>query len=574
MDVNPEKEVVYFARTNFRNQDRLFGFKRKDRRQHTYIVGKTGTGKTTLIKNMVIQDIVNGSGVCVIDPHGEFVEELLEKIPVERKDDVIYFNPADPDFFIGFNPLELPDPKYKHLVASGLMGIFTKIWANTWSARMEYILNNAILALLDTPNSTLLGITRILVDKDFRQQIVSNIKDPVVKAFWVNEYEQWRDQFRNEAIAPIQNKVGQFLSTAMIRNVVGQAKSTINIFDILNTSKIFLVNVSKGRIGEDNSALLGAMMITQLQLSAMERIRIPEEERLDFYLYVDEFQNFATDSFAGILSEARKYRLNLTIAHQYTAQLTTDTSTKVRDAVFGNVGTMIVFRVGAADAEFLEKEFEPEFTPPDMVALPNHQIYLKLMVDGVTSRPFSATTLPPFKVHSSSPEEIVESSRARYGRPREVVEKDISRWSEVMGGSDGHDGGNESSFRGRSEGGGFRDRRPSGPRVRPPVREDTSALSALGIEFAPEEKKEAPQREVRPFNRVPRPKPKLQEVPRNFSPAPKQAPPPISLDHLKKEPSSTLGEKPKKVVSDEDLSIDDFRKAINESLKESLRQSE
>ena len=572
MELNPEKEVVYFARTNFRNQDRLFGFKRKDRRQHTYVVGKTGTGKTTLIKNMVIQDIVNGSGVCVIDPHGEFVEELLEKIPVERKDDVIYFNPADPEFFIGFNPLELPDEKYKHLVASGLMGIFTKIWANTWSARMEYILNNAILALLDTPNSTLLGITRILVDKDFRQQVVSSIKDPVVKAFWINEYEQWQDKFRNEAIAPIQNKVGQFLSTAMIRNVVGQAKSTISMFDIMNTSKIFLVNVSKGRIGEDNAALLGAMMITQLQLSAMERIRIPEEDRLDFYLYVDEFQNFATDSFAGILSEARKYRLNLTIAHQYTAQLTTDTSTMVRDAVFGNVGTMILFRVGATDAEFLEKEFEPEFTPQDMVGLPNRHIYLKLMVDGVTSRPFSATTLPPFKVKSSSAEEIIQASRDRYGRPRETVEQEISNWSGVMGGvaAPSHDQARPRFDGGDRNKGGQRPP-PEFRRTEPAYREDRAALSALGIEFPYQEKIVPDQADSRPYP-VPKERPKLEEVRRPFVKPTHQ---PMSLSDLKdSDKSASTPGKPKGTpkVPAGNLSIADFRKAITESLSDNLKK--
>src|SRR3989344_2074546 len=316
MGIHPEQDVIYFGRTNYRNQNRLFGIKRNDRRQHTYVVGKTGTGKSALLSNMIIQDIANGEGVCVVDPHGELVEGILTKIPKERINDVIYFNPADADSHIGFNILELPDPKYKHLVASGLMGIFTKIWSNVWSARMEYILNNAILALLDTPGATLLGVPRILADKDYRQRIIVNIQDPVVKAFWVNEFEQWQDRYRNEAIAPIQNKVGQFLSTALVRNVVGQAKSTIDIFDIMNTGKIFLVNVSKGRIGEDNSSLLGAMLITKIQLSAMERVRIPEEERVDFYLYVDEFQNFATDSFAGVLSEARKYRLNLIIAHQ------------------------------------------------------------------------------------------------------------------------------------------------------------------------------------------------------------------------------------------------------------------
>ncbi len=430
-----QNDVIYFGRVNFRNANRLFGIKRKDRRQHTYVIGKSGTGKTAMLHNMVVQDIMHGDGVCVVDPHGEFVESVLEKIPTARLKDVIYFNPADTDFHLGFNVLELPDIKYKHLVASGLMAIFTKIWSNVWSARMEYILNNAILALLETPGSTLLGINRILVDKDYRQQIIANVKDPVVKAFWVNEYEAWRDQFRNEAIAPIQNKVGQFLSTNIIRNVVGQKKSTFDIFELMNNKKIFLVNVSKGRIGEDNSALLGAMLITKIQLSAMERVRIREEERADFYLYVDEFQNFATDSFAGILSEARKYRLNLILAHQYVGQLVTDVSTKVRDAVFGNVGTMIVFRVGATDAEFLENEFSPEFTIEDLVNLPNYNIYLKLMVDGVSSRPFSATTLQPFKrpPEAATPEEIIRVSRSLYARPKDVVERDINRWSGMMG---------------------------------------------------------------------------------------------------------------------------------------------
>jgi len=433
-EIPHNRDITYFARTNFRSTDEIFGIKRKDRRQHMYILGKSGTGKSVLLSNLIVQNIENGEGVCVVDPHGELVEEILHLIPDHRVKDVIYFNPADADFHIGFNVIQVDNPKYKHLVASGLMGIFTKIWANAWSSRMEYILNNSILALLDTPGSTLLGIPRLLVDKDYRQMIIGNLKDPVVKAFWVHEYEQWRDQFRNEAIAPIQNKVGQFLSTSIIRNVVGQQKSTIDIFKIMNEGKIFLVNVSKGRIGEDNSALLGGMIITKIQLAAMERVRIPEEERKDFYLYVDEFQNFATDSFANILSEARKYRLNLTIAHQYTAQLENKDGSKVRDAVFGNVGTMIIFRVGADDADFLEKEFEPEFMAQDLVNLPNYSIYLKLMIDGVTSRPFSATTLPPMKVDLSKgvKDKIIESSRKLYTKPRKEVEDEISKWSGML----------------------------------------------------------------------------------------------------------------------------------------------
>ncbi len=437
------KDLTYLGLSTFRDKNQLFGIKRRDRRQHVYILGKSGTGKSVLMFNMIIQNILNGEGVCVVDPHGELVEGVLSAIPPNRLKDVVYFNPADTEYHIGFNVLELVDPQYKHLVASGLMGIFTKIWANAWSARMEYILNNTILALLDTPGTTLLGIPRMLVDKDYRQKIIANLKDPVIKAFWVHEYEAWQDKFRNEAIAPIQNKVGQFLSTSIIRNVVGQSKSTIDIFNIMNDGKIFLVNVSKGRIGEDNSALLGGMIITKIQLAAMERVRIPEEDRRDFYLYVDEFQNFVTDAFAGILSEARKYRLNLTVAHQYTAQLISDKSSAVRDAVFGNVGTMIIFRVGADDAEFLEKEFEPEFTPQDIVSLPNYKIYLKLMIDGITSRPFSAKTLPPM-VKSGNKEiedEVIKSSRELYCRPKTVIESEINNWSGMSLGDIG--GGNE-----------------------------------------------------------------------------------------------------------------------------------
>ena len=431
LEIPKNKDLTYIGLTTFRDKNRLFGIKRKDRRQHVYVLGKSGTGKSVLLSNMITQNINNGEGVCVVDPHGELVEGVLQTIPPHRMKDVIYFNPADTDYHVGFNVLELIDPKYKHLVASGLMGIFTKIWANAWSARMEYILNNAILALLDTPGTTLLGIPRMLVDKDYRQKIIANLKDPVIKAFWIHEYEQWQEKFRNEAIAPIQNKVGQFLSSSLIRNVVGQSKSTINVFDIMNEGKIFLVNVSKGRIGEDNSALLGGMIITKIQLAAMERVRIPEDDRKDFYLYVDEFQNFVTNAFAGILSEARKYRLNLTIAHQYTAQLITESGSMVRDAVFGNVGTMIVFRVGADDADFLEKEFDPEFTPQDIVNLPNYKVYLRLMINGVTSRPFSAKTLPPIAKNSdiNVEKEVIKMSRALYCRPKAVIEKEINDWS-------------------------------------------------------------------------------------------------------------------------------------------------
>ena len=425
------KDLTYIAETNFRRGEVKFGIKRTDRRQHMYVIGKTGVGKTGFLKNMALQDISNGQGLAIIDPHGEFVEEILDSIPPHRMKDVVYFNPADMEYPVSFNIMDVTDPKYKHLIASGLLGIFTKIWANVWSARMEYILANCILALLDTPGTTLLGIPRMLVDRDYRQKIINNLKDPVVKSFWINEYEEWESRYRNEAIAPVQNKVGQFLNVSFVRNIVGQAKNTIDIEDIMNNQKILLVNVSKGRIGEDNAAILGAMIITKIQLAAMERVRIPEDERKDFYLYVDEFQNFATDSFVNILSEARKYRLDLIIAHQYVGQLTTDTSTAVRDAVFGNVGTMVTFRVGAADAEFLEQEYMPEFLQNDLIRLANRDIYIKLMIDGITSRPFSARTItvPPIVKNDKKHDEIVSFSRAKYSRPVKDVEDEINRWA-------------------------------------------------------------------------------------------------------------------------------------------------
>ncbi len=427
--MNTPEHINVFAKTNFRNKEVAFGIKTDDRRRHIYIIGKTGMGKTTMIENMIVQDVMAGHGVAFVDPHGESVEKILNYIPSARVNDIVYFNPADVDYPIAFNPLESVDPKYKHLVASGLMGVFTKIWENVWSARMEYILNNTILALLDTPGNTMLGIARMLVDKKFRKRIVDNIRDPIVKSFWVDEFANYNDRFRNEAIAPIQNKVGQFLSSAIIRNIVGQPRSTIDLREIMDKKKILLLNLSKGRIGEDNSALLGAMFITKLQLAAMSRVDVPEEERPDFYLYVDEFQNFATESFATILSEARKYRLNLIIAHQYIGQLITETkSTKIKDAVFGNVGTIVLFRIGATDAEELESEFDPAFTPTDMVNLTKYHIYLKLMINGTASQPFSAVTLPPLAKKTGSEDKVIRVSRERYSNQRQQIEEKITRW--------------------------------------------------------------------------------------------------------------------------------------------------
>lgn len=422
-------EINFFGKTNFRNRQVPFGIKTDDRRRHMYIVGKTGMGKSTMMENMAIQDIRNGKGVCFIDPHGDLVQNILNYIPNDRVNDVIYFNPSDLDNPIAFNILEAVDSRYKHLVASGLMGVFTKIWASMWSARMEYILNNTILALLDSPGNTMMGIVRMYVDKKYRKKIVDSCKDPMVKSFWLEEFANYAEKYRTEAVAPIQNKVGQFLSSAVVRNIVGQPKSTIDLREIMDGQKILLLDLSKGKVGEDNSALLGAMIITKLQLAALSRVDTPESERKDFYLYVDEFQNFVTDSFATILSEARKYRLNLIMGHQYIAQLAPDNNTKVRDAVFGNVGTMVVFRVGAADAEYLETEFEPHFTPTDIVNIPKYNVILKLMINGVSSDPFTATGIKADEEwFTGNSEKVVKVSRERYGNKKEEVEDKISRW--------------------------------------------------------------------------------------------------------------------------------------------------
>ncbi|MBU2264609.1 type IV secretion system DNA-binding domain-containing protein [Patescibacteria group bacterium] len=428
------EQITLIGETDFRNQKRRFGIKPGDRQRHVYVVGKTGTGKTTLLENMAKQDIQAGLGVAIVDPHGEFAEKMIDFVPSSRVNDVIYFNPADTEFPMAFNVMEKVDAEHRHLVASGLVGVFKKIWAESWGPRLEYVLRNAVLALLEYPGSTLLGIMRLLVDKEYRARVMEKVKDPVVKSFWVDEFSKYKGNFEVEAISPIQNKVGQFLTNPMIRNIVGQTKSTIDLRRAMDEGKILIMNLSKGLIGEDASALLGAMMITKLQLAAMSRVDMPESERRNFYLYVDEFQNFATDSFANILSEARKYRLNLTLAHQYIGQLITDNSTRVKDAVFGNVGTMIIFRVGAEDAEFLEKEFSPEFMAPDLVGLGFAQVYLKLMIDGFSSRPFSATTLSPIvREEKSSREKIIKVSRERYGGlARHEVEEKIARWSGMM----------------------------------------------------------------------------------------------------------------------------------------------
>lgn len=426
--VHKEPEhITVIGVTNYRNKPMKFGIKIDDRRRHVYIIGKTGGGKTTLMENMMVSDILGGNGVGVIDPHGDFAEKLLAMVPADRIDDVVYFNPADVENPIGFNPLEKVTNEHRHLVAAGLMGVFKKIWIDAWSARMEYILNNTILALLENPGSTLLDIMRMFSDAAYRKEVVSNLTDPVIKSFWVNEFAKYEQKFATEATAAIQNKVGQFVSNPLIRNIIGQSKSTINMREVMDGRKIFIANLSKGRVGEDNTALLGAMLITKMQLAAMSRVDTPEKERKDFFLYIDEFQNFFTESFANILSEARKYRLSMTLAHQYIGQLVNQGNTVVRDAIFGNVGTIITFRVGAEDAEFLEKEFTPELTADNLVSIGKHSVYIKLMIDGLVSRPFSASTLPPYPTPEITfTDVIIENNRRKFGHSKELIEKKIN----------------------------------------------------------------------------------------------------------------------------------------------------
>jgi len=422
---NNNERLNVFAETTFRNERKKFGIKADDMRKHVYIIGKTGMGKTRLMENMAIQDIQAQRGIAFIDPHGDSAERLLDFVPSKRINEVIYFNPGDLNYPIAFNVMEKVEVEHRHLVASGLLGVFKKIWPDVWSARMEYILNNTILALLEYPGSTLLGVNRMMGDAEYRKKVVEKITDPVIKSFWKREFARYTERYEVEATAAIQNKIGQFISAPLIRNIVGQVKSSINMREVMDKGMILIVNLSKGLIGEDVSLLLGGLLITKLQLAAMSRVDIEEEKRKDFVLYVDEFQHFATRSFVNILSEARKYRLSLCIGHQYITQM----EEEVRDAVFGNVGTIISFRVGADDAEYLEKEFAPEFSMEDIVNLEKYNIYLKLMIDGIASRAFSAKTLVPFTPpKKTSKQKIIKVSRERYGTKRDIVEEKIEKW--------------------------------------------------------------------------------------------------------------------------------------------------
>jgi hypothetical protein len=424
---DPE-HITYFAETDYRNQRTRFGIKSRDRTRHMYVIGKSGVGKSTLLENMAIQDIQNGEGVAVLDPHGSFAEKMLDYIPADRIKDVVYFAPFDTNYPISFNVLEDVGADKRHFVAAGLMSTFKKIWVDAWSARMEYILNNILLALLEYPDATLLGVNRMLADKEYRKKVVDNVTDPGVKAFWVDEFAKYGDRYMQEAGAAIQNKIGQFSASPLIRNIIGQPKSSFNIRTLMDEQKILIMNLSKGRVGEQNTSLLGSMLITKIYLSAMSRAEVTSQRMgllPNFYFYVDEFQSFANETFADILAEARKYKLALIIAHQYVAQM----EEKVRDAVFGNVGTTISFRLGPLDAELLEKVFAPQFTQNDLINLGMAQIYLSLLINDIGSPAFSARTLPPIpRPAISYRNDCIEWSRLHNAAPRETVESNTREW--------------------------------------------------------------------------------------------------------------------------------------------------
>lgn len=429
-DESPKQKLTYLGKIDYRDKQVVFGIKAEDRTKHTYIIGKSGMGKSTLLENLIIQDINNGEGVCVIDPHGSLAEMVLHHIPESRIKDVVYFAPFDGEYPMGLNMLEKVPAEKRYLLANGMMSAFKKIFTDgdgkgTFSARMEYVLNNIILALLENDGQTLLGVNRMLFDKEYRKFIVSNVTDPTVKDFWVNEYANYTEKTAQDLAPAIQNKIGQFVSNPLIRNIIGQKKTSFDVRKIMDEKKIFIANLSKGKVGEGNANLLGSLLITKIYLAAMSRADVDVYEAKNLppcYFYVDEFQNFANESFASILSEARKYKLALTVAHQYIEQMTDE----VKSAVFGNVGTMITFRIGATDAEVFEKEFAPKFVLDDFVNLSAHQIYLRLMIDSQGSPPFSARTLPPIQKPAHSNEQaVIAFSRSTYAKPRFLVEDEI-----------------------------------------------------------------------------------------------------------------------------------------------------
>lgn len=418
-----DENISAFGMTNFRGINHQFGMLRSDRSRHVYIIGQTGAGKTGTLALLALSDIFHNHGYAIIDPHGDFAVDNMRFIPGSRMQDVVYFNPADTAFPLGFNPLEVTNPNQKSNISSEVIGVLKRMFGESWGPRLEYILRYTILALLDRPTTTMLDITRMLTDKKFREETLSYSQDAVVKNFWDTEFASWNDKFVAEAISPVLNKVGAFTANPIIRNIIGQPKSTFDIRKIMDEGKILIVNLSKGLIGEDNASILGAFIVTKIQLASMSRSDIERvEDRRPFYLYVDEFQNFATDSFATILSEARKYGLNLTVANQYISQM----GDTVRDAVFGNVGTMISFRVSADDAPILAKQFEPQFESNDLLQMHNRNFVINMVINGEKAPAFNATTLTLPSPQTDNTGRIVENTRRNYSRNRLEVEQEIS----------------------------------------------------------------------------------------------------------------------------------------------------
>jgi len=421
--MNDEPHIVIGERHGW-GDPQPFGISKEDQRQHLYIIGKTGSGKTTLLRNLIVQHIGLGHGVGLIDPHGDLAEELLHHIPPRRADHLCYFNPGDLEFPIGLNLLANVAPDDRHLVASGIVSAFKGIWRDSWGPRLEYILYNAVSALLDSRNATLLGINRMLIDERYRAKVIRQIKDPFIRAFWAEEYAGYDERFQREAIAPIQNKIGQFLLNPVIRNILGQVRRRTSIPFVMNNERLFIANLSKGRIGHDKANLLGSLLTAQFQLAAMARTTEPEQERRDFYLFIDEFQNFTTDAFASILSEARKYRLDLTLSHQYIDQL----PLPIRQAVFGNVGTLIVFRIGYGDAEVMEKEFGKTVPASALADLERYEAVVKLLENGANKEPFRAKMLPPLENRIGRKEKLIARSRERFATRRATIEDKLTRW--------------------------------------------------------------------------------------------------------------------------------------------------
>lgn len=417
-------ETTYIGTKKVWGGEKPFGISTADRRQHLYIIGKTGTGKTTLLRNLICQDIERGAGVGLIDPHGDLAEEILDCIPSWRTDDLLYFNPADSDFPIGFNLVQPSRKARKHLEASALVGALKHIWRDSWGPRLEYILYAAVAALLDCENVSLLGLPRMLSDARYREWVLNQVHDPIVRFFWTNEFARFDKRFLAETIAPIQNKVGQLLMAPPLRNVFGQVKSKIDPRFIMDTGRIFIANLAKGRLGEDKTSLLGSVLVSKFQTAAMARADVPEESRRDFYFYIDEFPNFSTDSFASILSEARKYRLNLTICHQYMEQMREE----VKEAVFGNVGSIVVFRVGIRDAEVLANEFGSQYSHDQFTDLANHEIRVKLLEHGEYREPFLAKTAAPLPYFQGHRDNLMRRSREKFAIRRDSVEAKIRRW--------------------------------------------------------------------------------------------------------------------------------------------------